>query len=50
MSSFGVEPDGDIRTSRTAAATTLGSVTAKLPVYDAAGVLVGYAPLYDSIS
>jgi hypothetical protein len=49
-STTGVVLDGPIRSSQTAAATTLGSVAAKLPVYNAAGALVGYVPLYDSIS
>lgn len=47
---FGIEADGDIRTSRSAAATTLGSVTDRLPIYDAAGSLIGYIPIYDSIT
>jgi hypothetical protein len=47
---FAIEPDGDIRTAQTAAATSLGSVAAKLPIYNAAGTLVGYVPLYDAIT
>jgi hypothetical protein len=47
---FGIEADGDIRTSRTTAATTLGSVAAKLAIYNAAGTLVGYLPIYDNIT
>jgi hypothetical protein len=41
---------GQIETDQTAAATTPGSVVAKLPIYDHTGALIGYAPLYDAIS
>lgn len=34
----------------TAAGTTLGNVVGSVPVYDADGALVGYAPLYDGIT
>lgn len=34
----------------TSAATTPGSVTHKMPVYDASGTLVGYVPIYDGIA
>lgn len=47
---FAIEPDGDIRTSQTSAGTSLGSVTNKLPIYNAAGTLVGYVPIYDAIT
>jgi hypothetical protein len=47
---FAIEADGDIRTSRASPATPPGSVTAKLPVYDASGTLLGFLPIYDSIS
>ena len=33
-----------------AAATTLGSVTKKLPIYDLDGTVLGYIPLYDAIT
>jgi hypothetical protein len=33
-----------------AAATTLGTVTKKIEVFDAAGVSLGFVPVYDSIS
>ena len=47
---FEIGPDGNIRTSCTAAATTPGSVVRRLPIYDAAGTLLGYIPIYDSIA
>lgn len=47
---FAIEADGDIRTSRTSAGTTPGTVTKKLPLYDAAGVLLGYVAIYDNIT
>jgi hypothetical protein len=47
---FGVNTDGGIQTSTTASATTLGTVAAKMPIYNAAGTLVGYVPLYDAIT
>jgi hypothetical protein len=46
---FAIEADGDIRTSQASPATTPGSVTAKLPIYDASGTLLGFLPIYDSI-
>lgn len=33
-----------------AAATVLGSVVKKLPIYDMAGTLLGYLPIYDAIT
>jgi hypothetical protein len=47
---FAVEADGDIRTSRASSGTTLGNVTNKLPLYNASGTLLGYIPIYDSIT
>jgi hypothetical protein len=47
---FGLGPTGQIKTNQSAAATTLGSVTNKLPIYDAAGTLIGYIPVYNSIT
>lgn len=47
---FAIEPDGDIRTARSEAGSTLGSVVKKLPIYDAAGNLLGYIPIYDAIT
>jgi len=41
---------GAIGTNQTSAATTPGSVVAKMPIYDAAGALVGYIPVYDTIT
>lgn len=34
----------------TGSVSTLGTVTHRIPVHDTAGVLLGYAPLYDSIT
>lgn len=39
-----------LRTSDTASAATPGTVTDKMPVYDAAGSLVGYVAIYDAIT
>jgi len=47
---FAIEADGDIRTSKSSAGTSLGSVTNKLPIYNAAGTLIGYIPIYDAIT
>jgi len=47
---FAIEADGDLRTSRATAATTPGSVTNKLAIYNAAGTLIGYIPIYDAIT
>jgi len=41
---------GKLQLGNTAAATTLGSVAAKFPIYDAAGALVGWVPLYTAIT
>jgi len=47
---FGIQNDGKIMTNQTAAATTLGNVTDKMPIYDGTGTLVGYIPIYDAIT
>jgi hypothetical protein len=47
---FAVDVVGNLRTANATAATTLGAVTRKLPIYDAAGNLLGYAPIYDAIT
>lgn len=47
---FAIEADGDIRTGQTAAGTTLGAVARKWPIYNIAGTLLGYIPLYDNIT
>ncbi len=47
---FGIQNDGKVMTNQTAAATTLGNVTDKMPIYDGAGTLVGYIPIYDAIT
>jgi hypothetical protein len=39
-----------IGVGNSAAATTLGSVVKRVPVYDAAGSVLGYCPLYDAIT
>jgi hypothetical protein len=43
---FGLEGDGDLRTSRSEAYSTPGTVGRRWPIYDAAGALAGYVPLY----
>lgn len=45
-----VGPTGQLKTNQTSSGTTLGSVTDKMPIYDEAGTLVGYVPIYDSIT
>jgi len=50
VTQFGIQNDGKIMTNQTAAATTLGSVTDKIPIYDGTGTLVGYIPIYDAIT
>lgn len=47
---FSIDGRGDIRTTRTAAATTLGSVVGRLEILDEAGASVGFLPIYDSIT
>lgn len=47
---FGVYGDGKIRTNQTASASTPGTVTARMPIYNASGTLVGYIPIYDAIT
>jgi hypothetical protein len=39
-----------VRVEDLEAATTPGSVTHRLPVYDEDGVLIGYIALYDDIT
>lgn len=41
---------GKIGTNQTAAATTLGSVTKKLEIFDNAGTSLGFIPIYGSIT
>ncbi|HWF42616.1 MAG TPA: hypothetical protein VN683_11090, partial [Acidothermaceae bacterium] len=48
--SGGLHVDGKLQLGNTAAATTLGSVAAKFPIYDASGTLVGWVPLYTAIT
>jgi hypothetical protein len=45
---FGVKSDGKILTNQTAAnaATPSGATSKQLPIYDAAGTLLGYIPVY----
>lgn len=47
---FAIDTDGQILTNQTQAATTPGSVVAALAVYDDTGALVGYLPVYDTIT
>lgn len=44
---FGVAADGKLKTNQTSAGETLGSIIAKMPIYDDSGDLVGYIPIYD---
>lgn len=41
---------GQLGVNNSAAATTLGSVTKKIEVFDASGASLGFVPVYDSIS
>lgn len=47
---FGIGPTGQIRTNQTAANTNTpsGATARQLPLYDAAGSLLGYVPVYAS--
>lgn len=47
---FGVGPDGEIRTNATSSGTTLGSVTDKWQIRNAAGTAIGVIPIYDTIT
>lgn len=47
---FAVNYDGKIKTNQTSAGTTLGTVTGKMPIYNESGTLIGYIPIYDSIT
>lgn len=46
----GYHTDGNWLTELSTAASTLGSVVRRLPIYDAAKSLLGYIPIYDSIN
>lgn len=50
VTQFGIQNDGKIMTNQTAAATTPGNVTDRLPIYDGTGTLVGYIAIYDNIT
>jgi hypothetical protein len=48
---FAVNWDGEVLTNQTTGVSgVLGSVVAKMPIFDSSGTLVGYLPLYDSIT
>lgn len=47
---FAVGKDGKLKTNQSSSGTTPGSVVKKLPVYEASGTLLGYIPIYDSIT
>lgn len=47
---FVIGASGEIGTTQTSAATLPGLVVAKMPIYDTAGTLVGYLPIYSSIT
>lgn len=42
--------NGKLSNDRTASASTLGTVTGKMPIHDSGGTVIGYVPLYDSIT
>jgi hypothetical protein len=46
---FGIAADGNLKTAKSAAASTLGTVVKKLEIFDAAGNSLGFIPIYDSI-
>lgn len=46
--SFGVRTDGRIHTNQYAATATVGSQNGRMPIYNAAGTLLGYIPIYDA--
>lgn len=51
VSQFLILTDGKIRTNQTAAATVaVGTLAGKMPIYNIAGTLIGYVPLYDAIT
>jgi hypothetical protein len=47
---FAVMSTGELRTNQTDPATTLGSVTKRLPIYNPDGTLLGYIPVYNTIT
>lgn len=47
---FAIAADGTIRTSTSVAATVPGTVARKLEIFDAAGVSLGFIPIYNSIT
>lgn len=47
---FIVRSGGHLNTNQTASATLLGTVVAKLAIYNTSDTIVGYLPLYDSIT
>jgi hypothetical protein len=47
---FRVGMNGQIITNQTTSATTLGSVARRMPIYNTSGGLIGYIPVYDSIT
>lgn len=47
---FGIRGDGEIMSARTLAATTPGGVIRKLAIYDEHNSLIGYIPIYNTIT
>ncbi len=47
---FQIDFDGSVWTNQGFTATTPGSIVAAMPIYDATGTLLGYIPIYDSIT
>lgn len=46
----GYHTDGNMLTEQSSDASNLGSVARRLPIYDTAKTLLGYIPIYDSIT
>jgi hypothetical protein len=46
----GLDSAGNLRTTKTVAATTPGSVVKKLEIFDASGTSLGFMPVYDAIT
>lgn len=47
---FKITTNGRIHTNQTTNATTLGSVAKRMPIYSTTGDLMGYIPIYDTIT
>lgn len=45
-----VQLEGQVGTNQSASASAVGTVVAKMPIYNLAGTLLGYIPIYGSIT